>query len=301
MEINLLKKIAVKVLNMTDAEFATTFVTKVDEKDTLVNDWENVFITKDADRIAKLKETHTAELTAMHDKGHKKGKSETLETFEAELKTKYGYEGAEKGLELIAAIVKTNAPDKTKDIKTTPEYLELEKKYNKLEKEVDTKVKAKEDEVRAEFTKKSVTDKAKDKAREILMEELKPILGTNQAVNETRINSFLFDIEQNEYQDNNGTFLILGKDGKRVETANGHPYDFIEYVKEKAGKHFEFEVQKDKGNGGNDNNDKDKDKDKTTVVPKSWGEVMSAVAQETDPVKVKEIYAAYETQQAATK
>lgn len=297
MEVTELKAIAGKVLNLPDAQFATLFVTKKDDKEVVVDNWEELFISQDAARIQGLKDAHTKELTKIHDKGHQKGTAEALDAWETQIKTELEYQGNEKGVELVKAIAKKTNPGKPTEVKTSPEYLELEKQFKKSNTEWEAKLQAETDRINAEYGSKAMLQNVQAKTRKLLM-DMKPVLGVNPSIADTRVSNFLKEFEAYNYQESaDGSLLILNPDGKRKETANGHPYEFDAMVKEMATKHFEFEQQTQRaqpGNGGEPAN-----KTATgTIVPKNWGEAMEAMAKETDPIKVKEIQLAFESTQA---
>jgi hypothetical protein len=82
---------------------------------------------------------------------------------------------------------------------------------------------------------------------------MRPVLGENPAVAQTRKQDFarIFEAFDYEIVDND---IVVKKGEQRLEDAHGNRITFSQLVQDEAARRFDFLKQDPKGNGGNANN-----------------------------------------------
>lgn len=247
----------------------------------------------DAIRIKGIKESNKTELTRMHDDGYSKGKAESLSKFEKQLRDEYKIDADLKGIDLIKEIIGKNVKidiDEEK-IKQHPRYIELERKLTNeyLPKNEYEKLKVEFDQFKEQIEKSKITSVIKNDAL-LVFKSLKPVLSKDpvRAANQeadflNKLNTYNYDIQLD------GNHIIKTNDGKRLETTNGYPINFADFVKSEASKYYDFEMQDNKGNGGNDNNQNNYN----TFLPTTDSEYITMLANETDPKKANALMTAW--------
>lgn len=279
----LIKSIGVNVFGLPEDKIAETFFTKgTDDSLAIKDDAAEAIIRMDAERIKALKDRHALELTEMHDKGHKKAKSEVLTEWEKELKKSYGYEGEETGIDFIKNLIATQSKSQIKDVKLTPEYLALEQKINKeietINRQWEEKIAQKELEVNRIRVNTIVRQDAQKE-----LAGLNPLLSDNATVRNTQVENFLKAIEGVDYQiADDGNHIII-ENGKRKENQHGHPLPFKDFVRQVAASHFDFKKQDNKGGGGNEQTTFD-----GVALPATFDEFQRIVAEL--PIDKKQAY-----------
>lgn len=250
-----LKDFAVKVLNLTDEQFAETVYSDV-EKQTLKEDALQQLLNKDAERIKAAKAIAKERETELHDKGYKKAQAESLSKFEKEIKEQFQVpDSTSQGVDLIKEIIAKISKDTNLDddkVKLHPLYVSLEKQMKEkyIGKEEYDKVVSEFDGFKKNVDRDKVMHFVKADALKIFR-SLKPVLPSDAIKATNQENKFLAEFDGYEYQvQNDGSHIIL-VDGKRLENAQGHPISFADFVKGRADMYFEFEQQSGKGNAGN--------------------------------------------------
>ena len=247
----LLKSLGTKIFGVPEDKIADTFFTGTDDSLAIKDDAADILIRLDAERIKAMKDRHAQELTEMHDKGHKKAKSEVLTEWEKELKKSYGYEGEDTGFDFIKNLIAAQSKTQIKDVKLTPEYLALEQKVNKdieaLNKQWEEKIAAKDIEVNRIRVNTIVRQDAQKE-----LTQLNPILSENPTVRNTQIENFLKAIEAKDFQISEDGNHIVIENGKRMENQHGHPLPFKDFIRQVALMNFDFKKQDQKGGGGNE-------------------------------------------------
>lgn len=250
----------------------------------------------DADRVNTLKKASKDDLTRIHNEAYSKAKAEVLSDFEAKIREELGVTTDAKGIELIKDIVakKSNVQIDEEKVKLHPKYIELEKK---LSSEYISKAEY-------EKTKKELEDFKRNVARESTLSVvkadavkvfrgLKPVLSKDPARATNQEADFLNKIAAYDFEvQADGKHIIKKADGTRLETLNGYPIDFDEFIKSEANKYFDFEVQGDKGNAGNQGGG-----GLNMVMPKSESEYLTMLANEPDPQKAKALMTAWQARQ----
>lgn len=281
-----IKKLAEKIFNLTEDKLADYI-----ESDGTINI--DGLIELDAQRIKALKEAHKSDLTRMHDEGYNKGKGESLTKYEARLKEELGVQTDAKGIDLIKELIAKNSKNEIDEekIKLHPRYIELEKKLNNefIPRNEYEKVKAEFDQYKDQIEKANTYSAVKQDAVKVFR-SLKPVLSKDPVKATNQELDFVNKLIQYEYEVQSDGNHIIKQGGKRLETANGYPVSFADFVKSEAMKFFDFEVQDPKGNAGNNNSGGGLN----VVLPKSEKEYLTMLATEPDPAKAVALMKAWE-------
>lgn len=264
-----------KVVEFYEADGVTL---KADAIDSIVN--------LDAQRIKQLKDANKEELTRMHDTGYSKAKGEALARYEESLRTEFGIDNKElKGIDLIKEVVAKHSKIEIDDdkVKLHPRYIELERKLaNEYLPKADVdKIKAEFEEFKAQIEKAKITSVIKTDAIK-LFRALKPVLSKDPARASNQEMDFVEKLISFEFDLQKDGNHIIKQNGQRLETANGNPINFADFVKSEASKYFDFEQQGDKGGAGNSNNNGG---GVNIAVPQTEQEYVKMLANESDPVK----------------
>jgi hypothetical protein len=125
--------------------------------------------------------------------------------------------------------------------------LDIDKQLKARDKEWTTKLEAKE----LEYGRAKLFEKVRDKALTNLSTR-NPILPTDPRKAQTWKETYLNDLKNSNYQEgNDGTIIVLDKDGGILKNVHGHPISFDEYEKEVAEKYFEYPVSNERSSSGN--------------------------------------------------
>jgi hypothetical protein len=231
----------VKVFKLTPEQLATLYneagdlidlkaVTEADEK-----------------RVAKF----TTEKTQQLNRGIKEG----AEKIEKAIKEKYSVESELIGIELVDSIVVRQVEDATKagskDITKHADYIKLEasidKKLKDRDKEWEGKLALKE----SEFKKEKLFEKVKDRALPSL-DARKPILPNDPEKAQYWRTAYINELKSTNYQESDdGTPIVLDKDGNALKDSHGNPITFDEFIKMKQDRMFEFPVAEGRSSPGN--------------------------------------------------
>lgn len=210
----------------------------------------------DADRVKALGKTE-------RESGYSRGKSESLTTFETELRDLYGIKEAKTGKELVEAIVEVKAAG-AKDKKITDDEVKKHPLYISLQdaakQDKEKAVKEVQDQFEAHkkgIEKEKVLGRVVTDAKSIIMAG-KYILSADAAKAERQLQDLYRDMNefQFEYQkDATGKerVVLLDKDGKVVNDAHGHPVTFEGKVKELADARWDVQPADPRSGSGNQN------------------------------------------------
>lgn len=190
----------------------------------------------DAERIT----AHKTENKNQYNRGIK----ETATKFEKQIKEQFGIDSDKIGLELVSEVVAIEASKVTKskgDIDDKhPKIIEIQTKYDKLLKDKDKEWEERLKKEQETFNKQKSLEKVKELAW-MQLESKNPILPEDVKKAATWKNTFLREIEQGNYQINeDGTVVVLDKEGKPATDIHGHMISFNDYVVEQGDKFFEF-------------------------------------------------------------
>lgn len=206
----------------------------------------------DAERIQKFQSDKNDQ--------YKRGVKEAAQKLERDIKEKYSVESELMGVELVDHILieKLAEAKSSQSIEKHPTFLKARQEWEKEQKTRDKVWEKKLEEHETEFKRAKVFETVKSKALSLLSES-KPILPADPVKAEHWKNVFLKELESGNYQQSDdGTILVLDKDGNSLKDQHGYSKTFNEFAKEIADKYFEYPVADDRSSAGL----KDKDKDK---------------------------------------
>ena len=241
-EQTILKETLVKVYKLIPEQLSQLF----NEDGDLTN--LNCVVDADEKRMQKF----TTEKTQQLNRGIKEGAGK----IEKEIKDKYG-ESDLIGIELVDSIVLKQVEEAkvagTKDITKHPDYIKLEssvdKKLKDRDKEWEGKLALKE----AEFKREKLFEKIKDKAL-VNLESRKPILPTDPKKAQVWKETYLNELKAGNYQESDdGTPIVLDKEGNVLKDSHGNTVTFDEYEKSVSDKYFEYPVAEQRSGSGNQN------------------------------------------------
>jgi hypothetical protein len=227
----------------------------------------SVVLDADAARVAKYKSDS--------DNQYKRGIKEGASKIEKAIREKYELESDSEGVDLIDQLVVKKTEEvktsSTKDITKHPDYIklqvELDKKLKDRDKEWEEKLKTKE----AEFNKSKLFEKVRDKALSGLMSR-NPILPSDPRKAQVWKDTYLNELRTNNYQESeDGTIIVLDKDGSILKNPHGHTVSFDEFEKDIADKYFEYPKAEERSSSGN----KDEKKTSGFNAPKNEEEYMA--------------------------
>lgn len=250
-----IKTFAVKVLGMTDEEVQSLYKKTDDGKQELNENFVDVLMQKDSERITRLEDGYKKKLTEIHDKGFQKAQKEVLGKFEKDVKEKYGFETDKMGIDLIDDLLSQakSGSKEPQDIKTHPDYIKLERQL-----QTEFVPKTKLDEVVNEFDsfktnvqKTKVISTVKEDARKVFR-SLNPILSKDAKKAANQEAEFLSKLEAFDFQvQDDGNHVII-KDGSRLENEHKNPVQFSDFIKQNASMLYDFAEQPQKGSSGVD-------------------------------------------------
>lgn len=286
MEKNLLFGLLTKAYTRSEQELTDLLYKKADDSDEMIlrDDALDLLLDIDVQRVQNIQANTKPDKKILDDQ-YSRGKRETMEGFEKEVREKYSLDSEKTGIELIDEVI-TSQTKQTKpkeitveDVKKHPAYLELEQ---------NSVPKTKHDELQKEYDNfKQDRDKSEKltKVQEFVLKEfelLKPVHSENPEVRINRQKDFLAKFSQWDYQLQDGNDpLILDENGNRLEDGHGNPVSWKDFVKKNASLYYDFKKQNGKPGSGNDG-----DGDPIEIqVPKSVEEYTQMVLNETDPAK----------------
>jgi len=290
-----------KTLNKSHEQLADLLYQKSDDANAdpvLKTDALQVLLDLDAKRVSDLK----PDTKDIFNNGYKKAQAEVAESWEADIRDvfKIDQEAKLKGAELLGA-VKAATAGKSKDpaaIKTSAEYLELERESKKALDALAAKHREELEAIDSKYKKESTWQNVQGEIRKHLM-ELNPVLPEDTGKRERLLELFAGMFSGYDWQADNGTFIPM-KDGNRVENAQKYPKSLADLVKEGAESMFDFAKQPPAGNAGNKNGKDSGSGSGTTVTTrfKDESDYLKQYAEETDPAKKTALYDAYKAQTA---
>jgi len=293
MEKNLLFGVLAKTLNKSEQELTDLLYKKADDSDEIIlkDDALDLALNLDEQRVKNIQANVKPDKKTLDDQ-YSRGKKETMEAFEKEVREKYSLESDKIGIELIEEAVSSQVKTKPKltddEVKKHPIYLELEKnsvtkeRYETLQGEFDG------------FKKNQEKSEKLSRVNEFVLRELellKPVVSENAEVRINRQKDFLAKFEQWDYQLQDGADpLILDAEGNRIEDGHGNPVAWKDFVKKNASLYYDFKVQDPKGSSGSGGDEGEKFKG--IKVPESKEEYSKMIQDEPDPekrVKIREL------------
>lgn len=211
----------------------------------------SVVVKADELRMSKF----TTEKTQQRNRGIKEG----AEKLEKELKEKFEVESDLIGVELVESIVKQKTESvaaNPKDIKKHPDFIALEASIDKQLKARDKEWKDKLETREKEFGKEKLFEKIKDKALTNL-ESRKPILSEDPKKAQVWKETYLNELRAGNYQESeDGTPIVLDKEGNVMRDTHGNTVTFEEYEKSISDKYFDYPTAQQRTSPGNKPPDK---------------------------------------------
>lgn len=275
---NNIKDFAVKVMGMTDDEVAALYNADGELQETAFS----VLAEKDKERLRRIRDEHKEELTAKFNDGHAKAKKEERSKFEQEIREAFGVQSKAMGVDLVKEVAAKGVDG---DIKTHPEYLQLERKLKDefIPKEDYEIVRSEFDGFKSKVQRDAVISRAKADAKARFY-ALRPVLSKDKQRAANQEAEFLAKFEQFDFQvQDDGNHVVI-RDGKRLVNDNLNPISFDELVKDLTVKYFDINEQEQKGSVGTTTT--------TTTAPvgsfKDYNEFVDLYAKENNPeIRVK--------------
>lgn len=245
---------------------------------------QNLTVASEADvaRIKKIREESASQ--------YKRGIKEGASKIEKELKDKYEIDSDSEGIELVDFII-TKKVEEVKgaggdDITKHPDYIKLQVETDKLLKSKDKEWQKKLDEREADFNRKAVFGRVKDRALAEL-DNLKPILPEDARKAQRWREKFVDEIGQFEYQEADDSIVVL-REGKPVQDSHGYGVSFPDHIRSIAGDLFEFQASDQRDNTGNKTNPT-----KPTGAIKSHSDYIDAMKKAKTPQERVQIMKSY--------
>ena len=205
--------------------------------------------------VMEADEKRVAKFTTEKQQQFNRGIKEGAEKIENALKEKYAVESDLKGSDLIDQILVKQVEEAkvagTKDITKHPDYIKLEssvdKKLKDRDKEWQTKLETRE----REFGREKLFEKIKDKAL-VNLESRKPLLPSDPKKSQVWKETYLNELKSGNYQESDdGTPIVLDKEGNVLKDSHGNPITFDEFEKSVSDKYFEYPKSENRSSSGN--------------------------------------------------
>lgn len=285
----LLQEFLLETLNISAEEVAALYNTDGKLKD----DAKQTILNLDAERVKTLKST-TTKITETD--AYKKATADVMTKFENDFKTKTGFKSDKKGVDLVLDYATEKAKangEVTEDvIKKHPLYLTMQEQKDaeikKALEEGETKLTG----FQKELSKKETFNKVSSEASKIF-HSLKPILSKDPVKAKTQEEDFIAKFRDFDFEIQGERIVVL-KDGKVLENANGKTVAFENLIKETGLKYFDVHIVDPKQNAGNHTtNAGDK---KVYDVPKTQEEYEKLISDSSIPLETRnEMAKAYES------
>ena len=240
-EQTLLNETLVKVFKFTEEQVSGLYNTDGDLIDL------KIVTEADEKRYAKFNTEKQSQL----DRGIKEG----AQKIEKAIKDKYAIESDLIGIDLVDTIVLSKIEEatkgQTKDVTKHPDYIKLETSLDKKLKERDAEWETKLSEREREFNKAKLFDKIKEKAL-LNLETRKPILPGDPKKAQVWKETYLNELRNGNYQESDdGTPIVLDKEGSVMKDSHGNPVTFDEFEKSISDKYFEYPAAEQRSSSAN--------------------------------------------------
>lgn len=215
-----------------------------------------MLLEQDKSRVNTLKKA--VDTTTIFNEAHAKATKEERRKMENALVNKFGITGEKLTFDQILTAIAEQKIPKTEDfsednIKKHPLFLQLENAQK-------AELEALKETYQNELIEREKAEKAKSTFGEVsglvlnFFDELKPVLSTDATKATNQRNRFLHNLNGYEFEAVEGVkddFVILGKDGKRLETVHGNRVTLKDFTRQRAEMEYDFAKQENKQNGGN--------------------------------------------------
>ena len=207
----------------------------------------SVVVEADERRIAKFKSDNLSQ--------RNRGIKEGAEKLESALREKYDVESDLIGVELVDSIINAETAKVQKaspsDVTKHPEYVKLEASIAKQLRDKDKEWQGKLDNREREFNRDKLFEKVKDRAL-VNLESRKPLLPTDPKRAQAWKEIYLRELREGNYQESeDGTPIVLDKEGNVLKDAHGNPITFEEYERGISDKYFEYPAAQQRSSSGN--------------------------------------------------
>lgn len=236
-----------KALNLPVAEISSLY----NEEGVLNDDAVDVILNKQTESVQKARDKAKVE----RDEQYKRGQREKGTEYEKLLKDAGVELGDAKGADAVEILTK-HIESKAVPSDLKEDQVKNSELYRKMEKTFQAQLTEKEklhtDYIAQRDTKEQRDNTLMDvrsKAKGIL-DSLKPNLPTDPTKAANQVRFLMSDIEGYSFERDEDDYIILDKDGTRVEGLNGHPLKFNDFVKSKAEAIFDFQVSDPKSAAG---------------------------------------------------
>lgn len=277
---SILKGLLATAYNQADGEISE-LLEKPEEE---INESDVLSAIKNLDksRVVELKKSG-------YQDGYKKAKREVLTDVESRLKSRFEVESEKEGDELFDELFETTVskqqPGKSKltddDVKKHPVFVQMENQFKKQLTDVKTDF---ENQIIAkdkEYHRKEVFGNVSKEAIRIF-ESLNPILSADPERAANQKADFIEKFSGYDFENVEGKYIIT-KDGKVLEDNHGHKVDFSNFVKDTAGRYFDFKVAEDRSAPGKQNNQNPKTSFNGTL-PKTKEEYLKTITDTSIPL-----------------
>ena len=200
-------------------------------------------ITADSERIKKIKEEGSSQ--------YKRGVKEGASKLEKELREKYETDSQLEGVELFEHLLSEQIEaikGKDEDITKHPEFIRATLERDKQLKAKDKEWQQKIDDLTADFEKRALLTKVKERAV-IALDGLNPVLPDDAKKAARWRAMFADEVARHEYQQHDEGFAVI-KDGKPATDDHGYAITFDDHIKRIADGMFEFRKAEDRSGSG---------------------------------------------------
>ncbi len=247
-------KVLTEVFNETSDKLSELIETTDGE---IKSDASILLVNKFADKVKSFKEEAKTKFTEGQESGYSRAKKEVMTEFEKDVKKTFDVDSDLTGLELVTEVVNKNSKKQTtkptsEQVKSSPEYLDLENKFNNL-KGIDEKftaLQSEHDQFKSTMEREKVLAVVKQKALSHL-DALNPILPQDPVKKSNQKNIFLNFFTDYDYIIEDNEIKGIKKGEQRVEDKVGNALNFNQFVEVKANELFDFNQQGAKGSAGN--------------------------------------------------
>ena len=293
-----------KQLGITEDAAAELLYQKSEDdenKEVLKDNALQLLLEKDKERVAAIKST-AVDKTKVYDEAYADAKKKVLAKAEKSLAKKYGIEGEEFKLDTLVADIIAKETEGLKSegeltedaVKKHPAYLALERNRNEEINRLNTEHEDEVKKIRADYAKTETLGEVKGKVLTIF-DGLKPVLSKDATKAANQRTDFAERFANYDYEkQQDGSYLVLDAEGKRIEDGHGNPISLDKLVERDAGRYYDFAVQDPKGSAGNGDGSGNGDGGKVTV-PTSEDEYNMAIINATTAEEREAITAAYES------
>lgn len=256
-EKELLSGVLSKTVNLDEAGVAALY----NADGSLKDDALTTILKLDGERVKTFK----TDAKKLGDDQYSRGKRETMEALEKELRDEHGIKSEATGKELIAEILESkqgkSKPAKAAeltddDVKKHPLFLKTETELKDKLTQAEADWKKKLDEANTGFTRERTLTVVKADAK-ALFDALNPVLSEDPARAKNQLRLFELELDGHDYQveekDGKRNILVLNKDGKRLEDDHGNVIKFEQFVRQAVESNYDITASEKRSTAGNPN------------------------------------------------